>query len=515
MLYKCINQSKHTDLKNMSKRQFFLGVFLASLIGGIVALAGVSFFIQTEQQTNFDEKQQGSFVNLLSGKDFTIPDGINFVVSAEIVTPAVVHVNTTIAYSGKQQRDPFQEYFQFPHRNDAGPQQRPMPMSSGSGVIISSDGYIVTNNHVVDGATKVDISLENNKRYVAKIIGTDPSTDLALLKIDAKNLPFVKFGNSDNTKIGEWVLAVGNPFNLNSTVTAGIISAKARNIGILTEVENNLQVESFLQTDAVVNPGNSGGALVNLAGELIGINTAIATRTGSYSGYSFAVPSTLVKKVMDDLMKHGTVQRGLLGVNIRDISPELGEFLGKEFPVEQGVYVGGVNDNSGGKEAGLKEGDIIIGVDGRKTNTVANLQEMVARKRPGDKVEVEYIRDGKTLKTTATLKNFAGDTAVVKKVIPKTIEFEGVVFEEIKDSVKETLKLQGGAMISSVSGEKWRGAGAKPGFIVTSIISGDGRIRVQGAQELVEILAGLNGEEIVVLGMFQDGMEYYFEVEVD
>lgn len=499
----------------MSKRQFFLGVFLASLIGGMVALAGVSFFIQTEQQTSFDEKQQSSFVNLLSGKDFTIPDGINFVVSAEIVTPAVVHVKTTIAYSGKQQRDPFQEYFQSPHGNDAGAQQRPMPMSSGSGVIISSDGYIVTNNHVVDGATKVDISLENNKRYVAKIIGTDPSTDLALLKIDAENLPFVKFGNSDNTKIGEWVLAVGNPFNLNSTVTAGIISAKARNIGILTEVENNLQVESFLQTDAVVNPGNSGGALVNLAGELIGINTAIATRTGSYSGYSFAVPSTLVKKVMDDLMKHGTVQRGLLGVNIRDISPELGELLGKKFPVEQGVYVGGVNDNSGGKEAGLKEGDIIIGVDGRKTNSVANLQEMVARKRPGDKVEVEYIRDGKTLKATATLKNFAGDTAIVKKVIPKTIEFEGVVFEEIKDSVKETLKLQGGAMISSVSGEKWRGAGAKIGFIVTSIISGDGRIRVQGAKELVEILAGLNGEEIVVLGMFQDGTEYYFEVKVD
>lgn len=498
----------------MSKRQFFLGMFLASLIGGIVAVAGVNFFIQPEQQTSFDEKQQGSFVNLLSDKDFTIPDGINFVVSAEIVTPAVVHVSTTIAYAGKEQRDPFQEYFQFPQRDEANPHQRAMPTSSGSGVIISADGYIVTNNHVVDGATKVDISLENNKRYVAKIIGTDPSTDLALLKIDAENLPFVKFGNSDNIRIGEWVLAVGNPFNLNSTVTAGIISAKARNIGIL-EVENNTQVESFLQTDAVVNPGNSGGALVNLAGELVGINTAIATRTGSYSGYSFAVPSTLVKKVMDDLMKYGTVQRGLLGVNIRDISPELGEFLGKTFPVAQGVYVQGVNDNSGGKEAGLKEGDIIIGVDGRKTNSVANLQEMVARKRPGDKVELEYLRDGKTLKATATLKNFEGDTKVVKKVIPKTIIFEGVVFEEIKESLKQSLKLQGGAMISSVSGEKWKGAGARPGFIVTSIISGDGRVRVKGAQELVEILEELNGEEIVVLGMFQDGTEFYFEVEVD
>lgn len=498
----------------MTKRQFFIGMFLASLIGGIVALAGVSFFIQPQPQSNFDEKQQTSFVNLLSDKNFTIPDGINFVTSAEIVTPAVVHVNTTISYSGRQQRDPLQEFFQFPQR-DGGNQERPMPMSSGSGVIISADGYIVTNNHVVDGATKVDISLENNKRYVAKIIGTDPTTDLALLKIEATGLPFVKFGDSDKTRIGEWVLAVGNPFNLNSTVTAGIISAKARNIGILTGVENNLQVESFLQTDAVVNPGNSGGALVNLAGELIGINTAIATKTGSYSGYSFAVPSTLVKKVMDDLMMYGTVQRGLLGVNIRDISPELGEFLGKEFPVEQGVYIGGVNDNSGGKEAGLKEGDIIIGVDGRVTNSVANLQEMVARKRPGDKVEVEYIREGKTYKTTATLKNFAGDTEIVKKVIPKTFEFEGVVFEDIKASLKEALRIQGGAVISTVSGGKWRSAGARPGFIITSIISSDGRMRVQGAEELIEILDGLNGEEIVVLGMFQDGTEYYFEVEVD
>jgi len=330
----------------MKKGQFFLGMLLASLIGGLVALAGVSFFIQSQAPTNFDEKQKASFVSLLSNKDFTIPDGINFVAAASLATPAVVHVNTTGSYSGRSQRDPLQEFFQMPPKEgESEDSQRGMPMSSGSGVIISADGYIVTNNHVVDGATKVDISLENNKRYVAKIIGTDPSTDLALLKIDATGLPFVKFGDSDKTQIGEWVLAVGNPFDLNSTVTAGIISAKARNIGILRDVEDNLQVESFLQTDAVVNPGNSGGALVNLAGELIGINTAIATRTGSYSGYSFAVPSTLVKKVMNDLMEFGTVQRGLLGVNIIDISPELGEYLGKDFSVDQGVYIRGVNEN--------------------------------------------------------------------------------------------------------------------------------------------------------------------------
>ncbi len=500
----------------MKKGQFFLGMLLASLIGGLVALAGVSFFIQSQAPTNFDEKQKASFVSLLSNKDFTIPDGINFVAAASLATPAVVHVNTTVSYSGRSQRDPLQEFFQMPPKEgESEDSQRGMPMSSGSGVIISADGYIVTNNHVVDGATKVDISLENNKRYVAKIIGTDPSTDLALLKIDATGLPFVKFGDSDNTQIGEWVLAVGNPFDLNSTVTAGIISAKARNIGILRDVEDNLQVESFLQTDAVVNPGNSGGALVNLAGELIGINTAIATRTGSYSGYSFAVPSTLVKKVMNDLMEFGTVQRGLLGVNIIDISPELGEYLGKDFSVDQGVYIRGVNENSGGAEAGLKEGDIIIGVDGKKTNTVANLQEIVARKRPGDKVEVEYLRDGKTIKSKATLKNFSGDTDIVKKVIPKTTEFEGVVFEEIPPKVKDGLKLSGGAVIGAVQGGKWRSAGARPGFVVTSIITGDGRVRIQGPDQLIEVLEDLSGEEIVVLGMFQDGTEYYFEVKVD
>jgi S1-C subfamily serine protease len=286
----------------------------------------------------------------------------------------------------------------------------------------------------------VDISLDNNKRYEATVVGTDPTTDLALLKIEGENFPFIKFGDSDQTKIGEWVLAVGNPFDLNSTVTAGIISAKARNIGILQGVENNLQIESFLQTDAVVNPGNSGGALVNLAGELIGINTAIASSTGTFSGYSFAVPSSLVKKVMDDLLNHGAVQRGLLGVQIQDVSPELADYLGKKFPVEQGVYVGGVNENSAGKAAGLKEGDIIVALDGKPVNTVANLQEFVARKRPGDKVEVSYLRDGKTLKATATLKNFSGDTNIVKKEAPKVLSFEGLQLEDVKQQTKDQLQ---------------------------------------------------------------------------
>ncbi|NDE62093.1 MAG: PDZ domain-containing protein, partial [Cyclobacteriaceae bacterium] len=370
----------------MSKKLFFLGVLVAALVGGVVAIAGVSFLLRPQNADSFDEKQKSSFVNLLSGGDFTVPDGINFIASAELVTPAVVHVKSEVGYTSRSQRDPIQEFFGIPEPGMGPGRPNAMPISSGSGVIISPDGYIVTNNHVIEGATRVDISLDNNKRYEATVVGTDPTTDLALLKIEGENLPFVKFGDSDQTKIGEWVLAVGNPFDLNSTVTAGIISAKARNIGILRDVENNLQIESFLQTDAVVNPGNSGGALVNLAGELIGINTAIASSTGTFNGYSFAIPSTLVKKVMDDLLKYGAVQRGLLGVQIQNVSPELADYLGKKFPVEQGVYVGGVNENSAGEEAGLKEGDIIVSLDGKPVNNVANLQELVARKRPGDEV---------------------------------------------------------------------------------------------------------------------------------
>lgn len=499
--------------KYMSKRQFFLGMLMAALIGGIVALAGVNFLLKPQSASSFDEKQQTSFVNLLSEKNFTVPDGINFVAAAQVVTPAVVHVKSQIAYTPRSSRDPIQEFFGFPDpRGQQGPRSQ-MPMSSGSGVIISSDGYIVTNNHVIDGATKIDVSLENNKRYEAILVGTDPTTDLALLKIEETNLPFVRFGDSDETKIGEWVLAVGNPFDLNSTVTAGIISAKARNIGILRDVENNLQIESFLQTDAVVNPGNSGGALVNLAGELIGINTAIATRTGTFSGYSFAVPSTLVKKVMDDLMKYGAVQRGLLGVNIQNVSPELADLLNKTFPVEQGVYIGGVNENSAGKEAGLQEGDIIIAVDGRQVNNVAMLQEMVARKRPGDRVEVEYIRDGKTKKVTATLKNFSGDTNIIKREVAKSYSFGGVQFEDLKESQKEQLKISGGAVIKMIGNEDWRRAGARNGFIITSVIADNGRSKISNAQELIEFLSDHQGEEIVVLGMFPDGTEYYFELE--
>lgn len=498
----------------MNRKQFFLGIILASLIGAVVALAGASYLANQNTATSFSEKQDTSFVNWLSDDKFTVPDGINFVAAAQLVTPAVVHVKSSVTVSQRQRgADPLEELFGFrsPDRNQMPREAR----SSGSGVIISKDGYIVTNNHVIENATKVEISLENNTRYTARVIGTDPTTDLALLKIEADGLPFVKFGNSDQTKIGEWVLAVGNPFDLTSTVTAGIISAKARNIGILRSAENNLSIESFLQTDAVVNPGNSGGALVNLAGELIGINTAIASRTGTFNGYAFAVPSSIVNKVVDDLLEYGAVQRGLLGVTIVDVSPELIDQLKLDINVSQGVYINGVNEGSGGKEAGLKEGDIIVGVDGVTTNSVATLQEMVARKRPGDQVDIKFLRDGKEIEAKATLKNLSGDTKIVKKEVPVVASFSGVTFEDVKPNIKDRLNIQGGVTIVSVENEVWAESGARAGFIITSILGRDGRFRINSANEVIQILEENRGEEIVILGIYPNGQEYYFEVSIE
>lgn len=497
----------------MNKKQFFLGIILASLLGGVIALAGASYLIKPNSASNFTDKQNTSLVNWLSDEKFNVPDGINFVASAAAVTPAVVHVKSSVSVTQRQRgSDPFEEFFGF--RNPERDMQPREAMSSGSGVIISEDGYIVTNNHVIENASKIDISLEDNTRYTARVIGTDPTTDLALLKIEATGLPFVKFGDSDRMKVGEWVLAVGNPFDLTSTVTAGIISAKARNIGILRDLENNLQIESFLQTDAVVNRGNSGGALVNLSGELIGINTAIASQTGNFTGYAFAVPSSIVKKVMDDLLEYGTVQRGILGINIRDVAL-LEDSLSEKLTTPRGVYIVGVNEGSGGEDAGLKAGDVIIGIDGVTTNNVAQLQEMVARKRPGDKVDIKYLRNGKEAKATAMLKNISGDTNIVKVTPPKIVSFSGVTFESVKPAIIERLGIEGGAGIVAVENENWQRSGAKPGFIITSVIGSGGRYKITSSEQLVDVLKDNVREEIVVLGLYPNGQEFYFEVKIE
>ncbi|WP_372648102.1 Do family serine endopeptidase, partial [Draconibacterium sp.] len=339
-------------------------------------------------------------------------------------------------------------------------QQPQVQQGFGSGVIMSEDGYIITNNHVIEDAQNIKVILNDKREFEARLVGTDPSTDIALLKVDAEDLPYLTYGNSDNLKLGEWVLAVGNPFNLTSTVTAGIISSQGRNLGIN---QDRYRIESFIQTDAAVNPGNSGGALVNQQGNLIGINTAIASRTGSYSGYSFAVPVTIVKKVVEDLKEFGEVQRALLGVNIGDVNAEIAEEL--NLDKVEGVYIGGVVENGAANEAGIKEEDVIISVDGDKVKTAAELQEKVSQYRPGDNVDIVVIRDNEKKQFTVTLRNKHGDTEIVRD----NITVLGAEFETVSNNVKQDLGIRNGIMITNLSKGKLKDAGLEKGFIITSV----------------------------------------------
>ncbi|MBP9187779.1 MAG: trypsin-like peptidase domain-containing protein, partial [Bacteroidia bacterium] len=342
---------------------------------------------------------------------------------------------------------------------------------SGSGVIISADGFIVTNNHVIDGATKIRVILNDKREYNAELLGKDPNTDLALLRIDESNLPFALVGNSDDVKVGQWVLAVGNPFNLTSTVTAGIVSAKGRNLNLLRDARNpesQYSIESFIQTDAAVNPGNSGGALVSAEGKLIGINTAIASQTGQYAGYSFAVPANLMKKIIGDLTKYGEVQRGFLGVSIQDVNSQLADKEGlKEV---RGVFVAKVNPKSSAEDAGVKDKDVIIKVEDVVVNSSSELQEQVGKRSPGDKVNLTVLRNNKELSFVATLKNKDGKTDIVKteKVeLNKALDAE---FETVNREDRLRLKISNGVRVKKVADKSiLKKAGVPVGFIITSI----------------------------------------------
>ena len=335
---------------------------------------------------------------------------------------------------------------------------------SGSGVIISADGYIVTNNHVIDEADRLEVTLNDNRTFDATVVGSDASTDLALIKIEAKDLPVIPMGDSEALKVGEWVLAVGNPFGFTSTVTTGIVSAKGRSIGSQSH-GGRMGIESYIQTDAAVNPGNSGGALVNLAGELIGINTAIYSQTGNYAGYSFAIPTTIVKKIVSDLRQFGTVQRAVLGISIMDLSNE----IAKEYnitAVTKGVFVGDVSDRSSAKEAGLQKGDVIVKINDINTDNVAQLQEQVAKHRPGDKVKVTYIRDNNTKSVDVTLRNPQGNMRITKA---GDITDLGCAFKKVDESVLRQLGLSNGVQVAGLSDGRFRDSGVKNGFIIYSI----------------------------------------------
>jgi Do/DeqQ family serine protease len=393
--------------------------------------------------------------------------GVDFTEAAEKSVDGVVHVKTKTIRQQQQfmfPQDPFFEYF-FGQPFGGGNQQQSKPqpiLGSGSGVIISTDGYIVTNNHVVAEADEIEVVLNDKRTFDAKVIGKDPNTDIALIKIEADSLVAIPMGDSDALKIGEWVLAIGNPFNLTSTVTAGIVSAKARNINIIT---SEMKIESFIQTDAAVNPGNSGGALINTSGELVGINTAIASQTGSYTGYSFAVPISIVGKVVADLKQFGEVQRAVLGVTISDITKELAKE--KKLNIYSGAYVRSVADNSAAKAAGIKEGDVIIGVNSVRVKSVSELQEQIGRHSPGDKVTITAIRDGNQKSFEIELKNKKGSTGTIKHFGMETL---GATFEIPSEKEMTSLKIQSGVKVATVNKNgKFAKAGVPAGFVIQKI----------------------------------------------
>lgn len=428
--------------------------------------------------------------------------GIDFTTAADLSVHAVVNVKTTypLETNNPYIYDPFRDFF-----GQRMPQQQQAPMSTGSGVIISQDGYIVTNNHVVDNAEKVEVTLNDKRSYVAEVIGQDPSTDLALLKIKENNLPFIAYGNSDNVKVGEWVLAVGNPFNLTSTVTAGIISAKARNINILSnDPSKGLNaVESYLQTDAAVNPGNSGGALVNTKGELVGINSAIASNTGSYTGYSFAIPVNLARKVVADLLEFGEVQRAFIGVSIRDLDYK----LAKEKSINdiKGVYVNGLAQGGSGEDAGIKEGDVITKVGDVDVNNVPELQEQISRYRPGDKVNVTLKRNNQEKIMNLVLKNKNGNTNVVEKAKAEVVSALGATFEPINESDMKKLNIENGLKIIKLGAGKLLNSGIKEGFIILSV----DKKKITSMEDLRAALENKKGG-VLIAGVYPNGLTAYY-----
>ncbi len=475
-----------------------LSTLLVAAIGGTSAIYVNQKFLKEEAfASNTVTNTPVRFIS--SGNLSTnAPD---FVQAAEASVNSVVHIKTKLQEKYDQLNyDPFHQFFY------GQPQQR-IQQGSGSGVIIDKNGFIVTNNHVVAGANEIEVILNDKRTYTAELIGTDPQTDLALLKIKEKDLPFMPYGNSDNVKVGEWCLAVGNPFSLNSTVTAGIISAKGRNINIL---ENNpahgmFPVESFIQTDAAVNPGNSGGALVNTTGELIGINSAIASQNGAYIGYSFAIPVNIVKKVVADLAELGVVQRAFIGVSIRDIDAKFAEEKGLKNL--SGVYVSGLSENGSAEQAGIQLGDVITKIEEIDVKNVSELQEQVSKYRPGDKIKVSLVRDRKEMILPMVLKNKEGNVGIVMKEKPadKPVFTLGAAFEQLSKEEMTKLKITNGIRVSKLQNGKLAAAGIREGLIITSI----DKKKVNTIEDIENTLKNKQGG-ILIEGVYPNGTRAYY-----
>lgn len=482
----------------------WLGIVSVALLSSGVTLGAYSYMMKKERAFNSEGYSMPVSLASMTAAPAVPTD---FTVAAENSVHAVVHIKATAMKKGyTMPSDPFFDFF-FGERGQQQVQPQPQ-VGFGSGVIISSDGYIVTNNHVVEGSDELDVTLNNNRSYKAKLIGTDPATDIALIKIDEKDLPTIPFGDSENLKVGEWVLAVGNPFNLTSTVTAGIVSAKARQ-GIMPS-DGSMKIESFIQTDAAVNPGNSGGALVNTKGELVGINTAIASQTGNYAGYSFAVPVTIVSKVVADIKQYGTVQRALLGVEMGTVTDEVVKKY--DLHVNEGAFVSKVTERSAAMEAGIKEKDVIIAVNNTKIKSGSELQEQISRYRPGDKVKITVMRGKDEKDFSVTLRNKQGNTAVVKEAGTEVL---GAAFKPISAELKKQLGINSGVQVSDLSKGKFQDAGIRKGFVILKI--NDTKIESKEDVDKVasRVLSGNSGEQaLFIVGVYPNGKTTYYAIDL-
>lgn len=490
----------------MKTNMKFLGL---GLLGGMLPLSAFLMLNGSPSMNLSDQVIDGNrnpYARYTNMEDMAGISG-SFVAASENSINSVVHVTTKVVKTNFQ-RDPFSELFYGP--GAGGREFKQYGSGSGSGVIVSSEGYIVTNNHVIEDASEIEVILNDNSKYTAKLIGTDPSTDIAVLKIEGGKFTPIMIGNSDDLRVGEWVLAVGNPFNLTSTVTAGIVSAKARNINLLTDRTNQnvVPIESFIQTDAAVNPGNSGGALVNTKGELVGINTAIASQTGSYAGYSFAVPVNLVQKVISDLIDFGIVQRAFLGVQISDINQEVKET--NKLPNLKGVFIAKVNEGGSANNAHIKDGDVILKIGSKEVNSVASLQEEVGKRRPGDKISVTIRnKNGDEEVKELVLRNIEGETKLVSKTEVQKNMALGAVFSELTDKEKKELSLNNGVKIKTLNAGKLKSEGLTEGMIIT-------KVNNEVIQSVEQLTAKLNqGSSVVWLEIItESGQKLYRGFEI-
>lgn len=447
-------------------------------------------------------------------------ENTDFTAAAESTVHGVVHIKATTDVTRQeanrgQGQEQYVDPFEFFFGNRGGGFQRPQPqprVGSGSGVIISTDGYIITNNHVIDGANDLEITLNDNRKFKAKLIGADESADIALIKIDAKDLPVIPFGDSEKLKVGEWVLAVGNPFNLTSTVTAGIVSAKGRGIPSMRSNGPAMKIESFIQTDAAVNPGNSGGALVNTKGELVGINTAIYSETGNFAGYSFAVPISIAGKIVNDLKEFGTVQRAVLGVEILDAG-NLPEELKADVKALEGAYIGGFAEMSSAKEAGIEKGDVITHINGVKVKNANELQEQIGKFRPGNKIEATVDRKGSTKKYTIELRNRQGSTEIVKATDDSNVL--GATFKPLTAEAMRKYGTNYGIEVASVTKGKFSDVGIKKGFVIM-VVNGQKITKPEQLDKIVEDIMNGKSEDqgLLIKGFYQNGVVKHYAIDL-